>query len=78
MRKNETGSDRRGAAEPGRYVVKDRGTLCSVSFPQWQGHPACTLLRLNESPVKTWCAGKSKTTGVALGLDPAMRQIGLL
>ncbi|HEX2775756.1 MAG TPA: hypothetical protein VHN10_03840, partial [Candidatus Acidoferrales bacterium] len=63
---------------PGRYVVKDRGKSCSISFPQWQGHPACALLLLNESPVKTWCAGKSKTTGVGLGLDPAMQQIGLL
>ena len=27
MRKKETGSDRRGAAEPGRYVMKDRGSF---------------------------------------------------
>jgi hypothetical protein len=78
MCKKETGPDRRGAAEPGRYVVKDRGKFFSISFPQWQGHPACALLLLNESPVKTRCAGKSKTTGVGLGLDPAIRQIGLL
>jgi hypothetical protein len=52
--------------------------LCSISFPQWQGHPARALLRLDESRVKTLCAGKSKTTGVGLGLDPAMRQLGLL
>ena len=78
MRKKETGSDRRGAAEPGRYVVKDRGKSCSISFPQWQGHPACALLLLNESPVKSRRAGKNKTTDVGLGLDPAMREIGLL
>jgi len=73
MRKNETGSDRRGAAEPEGYVVKDRGKPCSASFPQWQGNPACTLLRLNESPVKTWRAGKNKATGVGLHFDPALR-----
>jgi hypothetical protein len=78
MRKKETGSDRRGAAEPARCVVKDRGKFCSISFPQWQGHRARALLLLDESAVKSRCAGKSKTTGVGLGLDPAMQQNGLL
>ena len=78
MCKKETGSDRRGAAEPREVCDEGPRKLCSISFPQWQGHPARVLLRLDESPVKTWDAGKSKATGVGLGLDPAMRQIGLL
>jgi hypothetical protein len=41
--------------------------LCSVSFPQWQGHPACALLRLDESPVKTWDAGKSGSDRCRIG-----------
>jgi hypothetical protein len=58
--------------------MKDRGKSCRISFPQWQGHPARDLLLPDEGSVKTWCAGKSATTSVGLGLDPAKRQIGLL